>query len=64
MKMTRRVLALLLALSLMFGNVMPAMATGLEEEVPAVTEETPWFPKWKKLKTPLRNPLRLLPKLP
>ena len=40
MKMTRRVLALLLALCLTFGNVMPAMATGLEGEEVAVTEET------------------------
>jgi len=40
MKMTRRVLALLLALCLTFGNVMPAMATGLEGEETVVTEET------------------------
>ena len=39
MKMTRRVLALLLALCLTFGNVMPAMATGLEGEETVVTEE-------------------------
>ena len=39
MKMTRRVLALLLALCLTFGNVMPAMATAIEGEEPAVTEE-------------------------
>lgn len=40
MKITRRLLALLLALCLTFGNVMPAMATELTNEEPAAVENT------------------------
>ena len=53
MKMTRRVLALLLALCLTFGNVMPAMATGLEGEETVVTEETiPVVPEVEETEAP------------
>ena len=53
MKMTRRVLALLLALCLTFGNVMPAMATGLEGEETVVTEETvPAVPEVEETEAP------------
>ena len=56
MKMSRRILALLLALCLTFGNVMPAMATGLEGEMPAVTEETPVVPEVKETEALTEEP--------